>query len=176
MMAAMGDSAIAVRLLGDGFGRIHEGVPSVLGGLSADELRWRPDADANPIAWLVWHLTRQQDSQVAHLAGTTSAWSGGWCERFGLPYDKHAHGYGMTSDEVAAFDVTDLGLLTGYHEATHRATLAWLDTVTDADWSRVVDRWDPPVTLAVRAVSILEDSAKHLGQAEYVRGLALRRR
>jgi hypothetical protein len=49
--------------------------------------------------------------------------------------------------------------------------MAWLDTVTDADWSRVIDEsWDPPVTVAVRAVSILEDSAKHLGQAEYVRG------
>jgi hypothetical protein len=49
--------------------------------------------------------------------------------------------------------------------------------VTDDDWDEVVDRnWDPPVTMGVRAMSVLEDSAKHLGQAEYVRGILLRRR
>jgi hypothetical protein len=41
----------------------------------------------------------------------------------------------------------------------------------------VIDaRWDPPVTVAVRIVSVLEDAAKHLGQAEYVRGMVERRR
>jgi hypothetical protein len=37
---------------------------------------------------------------------------------------------------------------------------------------RVVDRrWDPPVTLGVRLVSIADDSLQHLGQAAYLRGL-----
>ena len=37
---------------------------------------------------------------------------------------------------------------------------------------RVVDRtWDPPVTLGVRLVSILDDDTQHAGQAAYVRGL-----
>jgi hypothetical protein len=33
------------------------------------------------------------------------------------------------------------------------------------------DRWDPPVTRGVRLVSVVDDDARHLGQAEYVRGL-----
>ena len=37
---------------------------------------------------------------------------------------------------------------------------------------RVVDeRWDPPVTLGVRLVSVANDDAQHVGQAAYLRGL-----
>ena len=45
-------------MLLDGYGRIGEGVPAVIEGLSVEELLWRPDAQANHIAWLVWHLAR----------------------------------------------------------------------------------------------------------------------
>ena len=48
--------------------------------------------------------------------------------------------------------------------------------VSDADLDRVVDtRWTPPVTLAVRLVSVLDDDMQHVGQAEFVRGIVLRR-
>lgn len=32
-------------------------------------------------------------------------------------------------------------------------------------------RWDPPVTVSVRLVSVIGDCLQHLGQAAYVRGL-----
>jgi hypothetical protein len=36
----------------------------------------------------------------------------------------------------------------------------------------VVDlNWDPPVTLAVRLVSVINDDLQHGGQAAYVRGM-----
>src|SRR3954470_10284400 len=89
-------------LMIDGLSRIRDGVPAVVEGLSVDELLWRPDADANHIAWLVWHLARQQDDQVAQLADADDAqgsvWRGdGWVERFGLPYPAKVLGYGMSS-------------------------------------------------------------------------------
>jgi hypothetical protein len=41
----------------------------------------------------------------------------------------------------------------------------------------VVDpRWDPPVTAAVRLVSVVNDITQHLGQAAYLHGLIERRR
>lgn len=44
-----------------------------------------------------------------------------------------------------------------------------------ADLARIVDTsWDPPVTLAVRLISILSDDLQHAGQTSYVRGLAIR--
>ena len=36
------------------------------------------------------------------------------------------------------------------------------------------ERWDPPVTLGVRLVSVADDSLQHLGQAAYARGLLSR--
>jgi hypothetical protein len=69
----------------------------------------------------------------------------------------------------------DAELLSGYYDAVHTRTIDYLHTLNDADFTRIVDtRWDPPVTLAVRLVSILSDDLQHAGQASYVRGLATR--
>jgi hypothetical protein len=47
--------------------------------------------------------------------------------------------------------------------------------LTGKDLSRIVDRnWDPPVTLAVRLVSVISDGLQHVGQAAFVRGIILR--
>jgi hypothetical protein len=54
--------------------------------------------------------------------------------------------------------------------------MRYVDGITSAELDRVVDtRWDPPVTAAVRLVSVIGDTMQHLGQAAYVRGLAMRR-
>lgn len=174
----MADTDQIRTVLGDAFGRIHEGVPAVVKGLTIDQLLWRPDPDANHIAWLVWHLARQQDEQVAHLAEVDSAWSvGGWAGRFDLPYPEGTHGYGMSSAQVGAFRLEDPALLVDYQSAVHHLTASVLDGLDPGDYERVIDtRWDPPVTVGIRIVSVLDDAAKHLGQAEYVRGLVERRR
>ena len=50
-----------------------------------------------------------------------------------------------------------------------------LEGLSATDLDRVVDkRWDPPVTMGVRLVSIADDCLQHVGQAAYVRGLLLR--
>jgi Protein of unknown function (DUF664) len=51
-------------------------------------------------------------------------------------------------------------------------TREMLEHITPEDLERVVDRrWDPPVTLGVRLVSVADDCLQHAGQAAYVRGL-----
>lgn len=166
------------QLLLDGYGRIGEGVPAVIEGLSVEELLWRPDAQANHIAWLVWHLARQQDDQLAHLGGLPSRWlDHDWVSRFDLPYPRDAHGYGMSDSEVGAFRLDDPSLLTAYHADVHDLTAQVIASLTPVWLDEVIDRnWDPPVTAGVRIVSIVDDAAKHLGQAEYLRGLVVRRR
>ena len=52
-------------LLADGYGRVPEFMESVLSGLNQDDLNWQPREDCNSIGWLCWHLTRQQDGQIA---------------------------------------------------------------------------------------------------------------
>jgi uncharacterized damage-inducible protein DinB len=160
------------QLLEDAFARIVESVESVVDGLSEEQLAVRPGPDANSIAWLVWHLARVQDDHVAEVAGTEQVWtSQGYADRFGLPFDVAATGYGHRSDEVGQVRAS-AGLLSSYARAVHEQTLAFLKTVTEDDLDRVVDtRWDPPVTLGVRLVSVVNDDTQHVGQAAYVRGL-----
>ena len=85
-------------LLSDAFDRIHKLVHHIVDGLTVDQLDYRPDNDANSIAWLIWHLTRIQDDHVAGVAGFEQAWtSKGWLKRFGLPFDAEDTTAPMTS-------------------------------------------------------------------------------
>ncbi len=61
--------------------------------------------------------------------------------------------------------------LTGYYEAVHERTLEYLKGLSDDDLDRIVDkRWNPPVTLGVRLISVISDDLQHAGQAAYIRG------
>jgi hypothetical protein len=167
----------SAELLVDAFGRIREVVRRVVDGLTAEELGFRVDPEANSIAWLVWHLTRIQDDHVAAVAGVEQVWtSQGWAERFGLPFDPRDTGYGHGAAEVGAARVGSGELLVGYHDAVHRQTVRYVEGLGDGDLGRVVDRsWDPPVTLGVRLVSVIADDLQHVGQAAFVRGVLQRR-
>ncbi|MEJ2888042.1 mycothiol transferase [Actinomycetospora aeridis] len=168
----------ALDVLADAFGRAQGDAQRAVAGLTADELSWRADDDANPIAWLVWHLTRVQDDHVADLAGTEQVWTAdGWARRFDLPFEDSSIGYGHTSEQVAAVRVDDPALLTGYLDAVHEKTVAYLRTLSEADLDEVIDdNWDPPVTRGVRLISVVDDDIQHAGQAAYLAGLVKRRR
>ena len=166
---------LANEVLSEAFSRIRAVVHSAIEDASIEALTYRADAEANTIAWLVWHLTRVQDGHIADLVGEDHVWTaGGWVDRFDLPFDPGATGYGQSADDVADVRV-DAELLGSYYDAVHSRTIDYLITLGDADFTRVVDAsWNPPVTLAVRLVSILSDDLQHAGQASYVRGLATR--
>jgi len=156
----------------EAFGQIHDGVHHVVDGLAMSQLAWRADPEANSIAWLVWHLTRVQDDHVSEVAGDEQRWiSGGWVERFALPYVPEATGYGQGADEVGAIAV-EAEVLTAYYDAVHQHTIEFVRTLTATDLEHVVDRrFDPPVTLGQRLVSVVEDDLQHVGQAAFIRGL-----
>jgi hypothetical protein len=163
-------------LLVDAFERIRDAVHPAVNGLSPEELAFRPDGEANSIAWLVWHLTRIQDDHVAGLDGNEQVWTAnGWADRFALPLDLADTGYGHGPEDVATVTAADLVLL-GYFEDVHDKTLRYVRSLSETDLSRVVDQsWDPPVTVSIRLVSVIADDLQHVGQAAYVRGILQRR-
>jgi hypothetical protein len=164
-------------LLVDAFGRIRAVVHGAVVGLTPAQLAVRLDDDANSIAWLVWHLTRIQDDHIAGVAQTEQIWTAlRWVDRFGLPFAPRATGYGHRAKDVAAVTVGSGDLLVDYHDAVHEQTIRYVKGLTDADLDRIVDeRWDPPVTLGVRLVSVVNDNTEHAGQAAFVRGIVERR-
>ena len=168
----------SAELLRYAFDQVGASLRSAVQGLGPEDLTRRPAPGANTIAWLAWHLLRVQDDHVAAVAGFEQAYtSRGWAQRFGLPFEAAVIGYGQNSADVAAVRVSDPALLVDYYEDVHQQTLKYVRGLTAADLDRVVDEaWDPPVTLGVRLVSVIDDDLEHAGQAAFVRGVLERRR
>ena len=164
-------------LLLDLFGRVDEHVHAILDGLEVDDLLISPEEGSNPIGWLVWHLDRVQDDHVAEVAGDEQVWvEGAWASRFGLDPGTREIGYGHTAEQVAAVRPESTAALLEYHDAVAARTRQVLAALTPDDLDRIVDeRWDPPVTLGVRLISVADDDVQHAGQAAYIKGLLERR-
>jgi len=169
----MSNLTAAQELLRDSFTRLIEHVDELTDGLTEEVASYRPTPQANSIGWLIWHSARVQDIQVCDIAKTADVWTRErWVDRFGLDLPRDDTGYGHSADAVAKVRAS-AELLAGYYHAVHDMTLEFVETLTDADLERIVDRrWDPPVTASARLVSIVDDCAQHLGQAAYLRGIA----
>jgi uncharacterized damage-inducible protein DinB len=152
--------------------QIQETLRRAVGGLTPDQLTARIGPEANTIAWLAWHLVRVQDDHIADVAGHEQVWTADdWAGRFGLPFPAEATGYGFSPEQVEQVRVPSADLLLEYAAAVHERTAEFLSGLSDDDLDRVVDtRWDPPVTLGVRLVSVLSDDLQHVGQAAFLRG------
>jgi hypothetical protein len=155
------------------YGRIPPLCRLATEGLDPDALARRVAPGTNPVGWLVWHLTRVQDDHVSEVVETGQLYvDEGWSMRFGRDPDPNDVGFGATPDEVAAFDPVSALILLEYLDAVHARSMEFLAGLTAADLDRIVDRrWDPPVTLGVRLVSVADDALQHAGQALYVRGI-----
>ena len=155
------------------YGRIPPLARSAVEGTDAAALTRVVAPGTNPIGWLVWHAARVQDHHVAELLDTDQLWvQDGWAGRFGLAPDPGNTGYGHDPDDVAAVRPEGPDALIRYLDAVTARTRELLVGVTPDALDRIVDRrWNPPVTLGVRLVSVADDSLQHLGQAAYLRGL-----
>lgn len=163
-------------LLQEVLGRARALAPSVVEGLSADELARPPQPGANTTAWLVWHQARVMDDHVADAAGREQVWAaeadgGSWAQRFGLDLPAEDTGYGHSPEEVLRVRAS-ADLLAGYADAVGARADEVVSALSAEDLDRVVDdAWDPPVTYGVRLASVASDCLQHLGQAAYARGL-----
>ncbi|MDO8148948.1 DUF664 domain-containing protein [Isoptericola sp. b515] len=160
-----------IAVLQDLYSRIFPTVRRAVAGLPEAALTERLDPAANTVAWLTWHIGRDQDVQVADAVGRDQVYARGWADRFDLPFGLHDTGYGHTAEDVARVRAP-ADLLLGYVEAVAAESLDVLDHLTDDDLDEVVDdAWDPPVTRGVRLVSVGLDSLEHAAQIAYLRGV-----
>ena len=158
-------------LLLDAYSHIRRIVHQAADGLSQEQLAYRPEEGSNSIAWLVWHLTRIQDSHLSPVTQLEEAWlTEDWSEKFGLP-GTTSIGYGDGPEQVAAIR-PDGELLLGYHDRVSGRVLTYMDNVDATELDRIVDTsYDPHVKAGVRLVSVISDNLQHAGQARYVRGM-----
>lgn len=155
------------------YGRIPPLAERAVDGLDTDALCEAPVEGANSIGWLIWHVARVQDHQLAEVFGGDQVWTtGDWAPRFELEPDPANMGYGHDEADLATVRPDGPDALNGYLAAVDAQTIDLLSEVSEADLDQIVDeRWDPPVTLAVRLVSVADDCLQHVGQANYLRGV-----
>ncbi|HEY2332692.1 MAG TPA: DinB family protein [Acidimicrobiales bacterium] len=155
------------------FGRIRPLVDRAVSGLTPAELATVPAPGTNSIGWLAWHIARIGDHHLSEVMNADQVWvTSSWPAEFGLAPDPDNVGYGHTPDDVASVQPTGPDACLGYLDEVVGRTKTFLTGLTPDGLDVIVDRrWDPPVTLGVRLVSIANDALQHAGQAAYVRGL-----
>lgn len=160
-------------LLVELYDRIPPLVRGAVEGVDLDRLTRPPAPGTNTMAWLVWHLTRVQDHHISDLLGADQLWvAGPWAADFGLEPDPANTGYGHTWEQVLSVRPVRAEVLLEYLAAVYGRTRPMLQGLAADDLDRIVDRrWDPPVTLGVRLVSVADDMLQHVGQAAYARGI-----
>ena len=157
----------------DSLGRIQNTIRRVLNGLPEEHLHYRPTPDANPICWLIWHLTRVQDHHMSDLLGKEQLWTAdGWHAKFGLPADIKNTGTRHTKEDVETVRA-DAETLQAYYDAVYERSQEVLNSLSPDDLDKEIDepQYTPLPTIGVRLASIISDNTQHAGQAMYVRGL-----
>ena len=158
-------------LLVEAYSHINRIVHQATDDLTQEQLAYRPEPGANSIAWLVWHLTRIQDSHLKNVVQVEEAWlTEEWSSRFGMP-DATGIGFGDGPGEVAAIR-PPRAILLGYHDRVAGRVLDYLPTIDSAELDRIVDtNYNPHVTAGIRLMSVVQDNMQHAGQARYIRGI-----
>ena len=138
--------------------------------LTEEQLYHQPTPDTNSIAWLIWHLSRWRDKISAAAAGEPEVWiSQGWAGKFGM--EDGRTGLGDTIEQVARFKV-DTNMLTDYAEAAHKAIVERVSGFTTEQFNQEIEYTPGSPRPAWRAlISVVEDSAEHTGQINYLRGM-----
>ena len=158
----------------DGYGRVLEVLEPALARVTKTDLDERPHPDCNSMGWIVWHLTRGQDSQIAALMGQEQLWTqDGWYRKFKRGPDPDDTGFGHSSEDVAAFKSPGAKTILDYYRAVLERTRQYLQTLSTAELGRELDEpwYQPRPTVGVRIVSIMADCLEHAGEVAYLRGL-----
>ncbi len=160
-------------LINDGFSRVLEVIEPALAGLNRNDLNRQPKPDCNSIGWIVWHLSRGLDAQIADLTGEEQLWiKDGWYSKFNRTKDPGDTGFGDTPEDVAAFKSPAVSVLLDYYRDCLVPTNRFIAGLSLTDLDRVIDEsYKPPVTIGVRLISILADCLEHSGEVAYLRGL-----
>ena len=152
---------------------LHGNLMDALKDLTDEQLHFRPLGKGNPIAFMLWHVVRTEDSVVNFfLQKKPPVWNAeGWDKKFGM--DPRAQGTGMPPEQAAALRIPNLADFLKYTENVFKASEAFLETMKETE----LDRVEEFQFLGKRSFGqviggvILNHGSGHLGEIWYVKGL-----
>jgi len=155
----------------DAFNTEHEYLMDALGDLTADEMMWRPGPEANPIGWILWHMTRVEDMWFQFfIQRQPEIWEkDGWNDKFGLPI--RDNGFDHTLEQVSNFPAYDLKTMQAYGDAVRAETLSYLKTVTPEQMDVVPREARPEMSIGRIFRQVIGEIYQHQGHIAYLKGL-----
>lgn len=173
--------------------RMASSIERLTEGLSEAQIRERVNPVVNPLAWLLWHIARAEDSAINLLiADRPEVLDDDWCTRLNLA--RRDAGTGMTMDEVVDLSTrVNLEALAEYgsavaertasvvaslrppdlHEVVspHRVRHAVEQLVAEAKRAPLEDLWQGTPKGHFLVWLPLTHNYEHIGQAELIRSL-----
>ena len=152
-----------------------------LDGLTTEELNWRPNAEANSIAFIVWHTARVEDRWFqVFCQDKPDLWtSGRWFEKLGM--DKRQSAVGLTPDDLAAFPTLTMDDLKSFFEAVRSETQKYLASIGPEDLETAPGRSPfggsasanrfAKFTIQRMFRQLIQEEIQHLGQIGLLHGL-----
>ena len=159
----------AIKFIVDCLTQVQIRLAGTCGGLTYDQLTWRPAPAANNIGFIMWHLSRNEDSRTAETGGLPDLWvTDRWHVAFDQPVQSPDPGDRLGSRSLA---IPSLETLLGYSDAVHQRTLDFLRQLPAEDLDRPVGPADPGQTVAGSLRHMITHKNHHHGQIDYLRGL-----
>lgn len=173
--------------------RMHAHVDRLSEGLSEEQIRACAHPLVNPLAWLLWHIARGEDSALNLLVcDGPQVLDDDWVTR--LNAGRRDVGTGMTMAEVIDLSArVHLPALTAYWQAVGERTAERVASLRPLDLDQVVssERIGRFVTLTVQGPAqarleqlwqgsttghfliwlVLAHNSEHIGQADLIRGI-----
>ena len=173
--------------------RMHAHVERLMEGLSEEQIRRRVHPMVNPLAWLLWHVARVEDSAVNLLIFEGSeVLDDRWCARMNI--DRRDAGTGMTMAEVVNLGMhVHLPSVMAYRRDVAERTVELVSSLRASDLDEVVTRervhrfvarlateparasleklWQDTTTGHFLVWLPLTHNYEHIGQADLIRGL-----
>ena len=143
-----------------------------LDGLSQEDIAWRPNEECNCIAFIAWHTARIEDFFINRVLRRQEQvyTDGGWQDKLGTPEDS---GFGYSVEQLKEWPVPKLADLIGYVDAVRDNTSALLDELTPEKMLELARADRPPDTIGAVLSRIITETALHMGQIDYIRGIHL---
>ena len=157
--------------LEDAFNTEHEYLMDALDGLTPEELTWRAGPQANPVGWILWHMTRVEDMWFQFfIQRQPEIWErDGWNEKFGLP--TRDIGFDHTPAQVSDFPAYDLKEMLAYGAAVRAETLSYLKAVTPEQMDVVPREARPEMSVGRIFRQVVGEIYQHQGHIAYLKGL-----
>jgi hypothetical protein len=159
----------------DNIDRMQRALLEALNSLTYEELTWRPEEEANPIGFILWHQVRCEDTYIQSLIqGHPQVWvSEKWYQKLNRSDNPWDNGNDYTAEQVTNFPVPELKDLLGYAEAVRERTVVYLKGITPDKFDEEIQQAElfGGMNVGMLFSYMLCELTQHIGQIAYLRGL-----